>query len=497
MSLDPFLQAYDEALAEDAVSLSSEENVARYRAPSLRRWLFWLGYLKQLKELPEVDAALLRAIAQFQDDAGYASNSDLDTCWMQVRQFVIVERESGESGWLEAQSKAHSPAVKRALFLRLHMLGIVDPAPGVGIDEKELARGVNNFCVAAYCLGHALDPRNRFEVHQAILGQDVLIERLKRFGGKHALRYSSAWDSPERKRAQLLAFTLVDGCARVELWLAGYNTRFQGRGSLRSDTPNSSTLATALQQFWKDQPAELRPQGYKSEKRPQPEFFQRVALLSNTAPKEPDFVLEEDIEIAEQLRDSRFRSEIRRSYRSIVEVIFDGAKRAINWMWNLFKRATNSLLQKARNLARLLKVKALALADAVATVVKAVACALKYLFASQMPGSDPGQMIVRHRFDFDYDLFLDETASPDKVARISRILALSGEVLGYSLQFLALLGRIVARLLSRVATPIGWLGAIVAISRLKSLFDDSFSLRQNMAYLTESYRELEAVRLYD
>lgn len=472
MSLDKFEESFNSAIKKGLVPVSHEDYIEQTRIPSLRRWLHWLGYLRRDNGKAKIDPILVRGLEQFAIDAEIElkSNADdnafIEQLWNPVREHTAFEREVGPE-FIEESLESHNAAAKRAVHLRLFALGMCTEPPGEKMKLKNLKKGWENFKTAAYSLLLLDDLKEGKTAFQVLFNQDMILKQLGDDRESYNVRKPSSWSEKEKECIEKLVRKFLTGVARVELWLRGYDTGIATRQTDLTDGDNHPTLAVAMRHFWKDQKREnCRPANQW--KTVDWLLFNTLLRLDGEAERRQQ---SEDSEAESLLEDSLHNSKslkkLRKTYRSIFTVIWDGIKRATSWLFSLFRRTADALKQGIRNLARCIKKRVMQVAPAFTYMVKGLGISFGYLFKKRLPGSNPKLMVVEHDFDFDMKLYVDEAASDRSIQVFTNILRLMSRLLELSLDFLRMLLGFFKRVIRGTFTALGWFGAVLALFRFK------------------------------
>ena len=498
MSLGAFDDSLTQALDEGIVQDSPEDNLEQSRVPVLRRWLHWLGYLGSDNGKARTDDELIKGLKRFATEANIVLlNSEdpaalISLLWEPVRDHVSFERDDSPN-FITSSYSALNDAARRAVTLRLFAFDLFPEVPGKKLKLKRIGKAWMQFRKAAYSLLLLEDITDEDAALKLLFNQETILQQLGSTTDVFKLRKPSEWSKNEKLEIVDLAKRFIAGAAGVELWLRGYDTGIVTRQTKKTDGGNRPTIPVAMRHFWKDQS--------KEDIRPADEwetldglFFQTLIkldqpVLEQTSTQEVASLLDEVLKKPENVR------ELKKSYRSVLTVIWDGFKRAASWLFNLFKRTANALMQGIRNLARWIKKGAMQVASVVGYIMKGIKMSMTYLFRKTLPGSDPDTVVIQHDFDFDLNVYVSANAPPELISKFIKYYSLMVDLFEVSFEFLSKLFSLFRKVIRGVTTALGWLGIVLALRKLKDLFSVSKELVQRTKELIGLYEEVRILKV--
>lgn len=496
MNAAAFDASLEKAIKEKLIPSSPEEAISPGEIITLRRWLHWLGYLTRdnAKGAPdeELKSGIERLILERSTTSSTNSNPiDLAKTHREVRELVAFERDKTPLFLNGSDDTRKQPVTQRAVWLRLFALGLTPNHPAEKIDEKAIDKGLSNFCKVAICIEIPSKDNRDSNLLEQLFDLDSLSQTLGKQSKNFVFNIPSSWSAKQKREAKQLLKNFVAGVARVELWLRGYNTGIATRHTTTIDLTRSPTLKVALEKFWLDQPKSKRPPIHNRSKL-SPNIFRNF----NEKPEEPasrELNISIDLSIEEALQNRKAIKTLKKQYRSLIHIVWDGLKRLVSWTIRLLRRAANSLFQKFRNLARLIKSGIQKAHSFIGHVIKGLSYGLGFFFKRFVKGSHADFAIIHHDIEFDMNILVNESSDKRYLRFLTGNLAILADLLACSLFFLRELVKLFIRIAKRSATALGWLGAVLAIYRLKGLIDSSRTLAQKSKLLETRFKETESI----
>lgn len=442
---------------------------------ALRSRLIALGYLgiKDNRDLDQADPRFAKAVRRFQRDVGDPQIL-LDgwagpVTWRAMQCLVSFEDKQEPLHWPIETDYANSPAVARAAYLRLWVMGFfgdwkrhrlrrgVDPT----LKNPACRQAYKKFWQFAEALGLAVPPPERqLKFSRESLGclfdHDGIVAAL---GGD---RYDRVNGFTEQ----------LEAIARIELWLHGLDcepgpperSRHRrgppGKGRRRFRVVGHNT---AIQDFWKaNDPDRSHPDGVNREL-----FAEFARGLEEPRPSELQY--DAAISKIDQL-DEDERNALEERLSGLASLIWDGMKRLVKSLWRLIRGAIRSVGTMLKNLARLVARESRRFFHLVVRAVDVVQGGVDYLQHTIYPRTMPQPVVIGRGADFDHDLLI----APGRVEH-------AGAPLLYYRQFAAcfragciIIGEllhalrgVVAMATGSLAGPVSWLRALLALGKLR------------------------------
>jgi hypothetical protein len=462
------------------------------RIRTIRSRLACLGYLGHDSGLPIIDPLLIHAIKKFQHDAGLTEDGWVGRqTWHALQELVSFESPSNIARWFAGTSA--SPALERAIALRLHVLGLTDTL--TFNDPDKLAAGLHRFQTVAAFLhlpGQDIRPEVCIETIALLFNQDLLVESL------------AGVQSPLPRENDHPLFSFVACVAKVELWLAGYDVTPDGykkkeffqaaprkrKGRKQQLMPmrqslllsDDSRLFTALTTYWqdhgKDKEGPLLAQRFTGEF---PAFFRMIsaairAQKSLSESEKSAMIYHVVAKQPEQLE------AIWQTAQSLGGQMWDGMGRVSGWLHNLTRQPGGKAVGIGKNISRLVYHQAMTAYDIARQALQAFPALLDRIFQRQWQGSDPRHIMMGHDMDLDFKVYINTQGDQEKITQF-----IDG-VEQTSASF-ATACRIIAAYLSTLSSFIrqgrtGWAGLILTllqVSQSVNLLGSQLAARSDFA----------------
>ena len=425
-------------LTIDADDLEEAPPDTEARIRSVRDRLRRLGYpLPRLADPAEGawTADVSATLARFGFEAGlptpdFASGELTALEWDALQQLFSFEYPLKVSAWFDG-AQASIP-LRRAVRLRLSVLGF-GTAPGPA-DFEPAASALADFADVAFHLGvtpaplpTALTP----DFAATLFAHDDLVERLSQCADRLA-----AISFFSRHRAEDFLVCV----AKIELWLFGYNVAPDGTADLTTHDvhgpretmfaqPNAT--ANAIASFWSEtQPQDgalhLGTLGVSAIPAQIPALLARmVALHRDSADRLPQDhasdTLVAQIEAQLATRPSLW-TDIKNAADRMVNVLFDGIRRAFSWVHHLFTQAWDAATTATYNLWRAIHHFMGSAAFNLRRALAAMQAGLSFMIQPTHASTPVGSAIMARHFVGNAYLLVDPAASSTEVVAFGRSL---------------------------------------------------------------------------
>ena len=442
---------------------------------ALRSRLIALGYLgkKDNRDLDEADPRFAKAVRRFQRDAGDPEIL-LDgwagpVTWRALQCLVSFEDRQEPQHWPIETDYASNPAVARAAYLRLWVMGFFDDW-----KRHRLRRGIdptlkNPACRQAYKrfwqfateLGLAVPaPERQREFSQECMGclfdHDGIVAAL---GGD---RYDHINGFTEE----------LEAIARIELWLHGFDCEPgpPERRSYRRGPPGKGRRrvrvvgdSAAIEEFWKaNDPDRSHHSGVSRELFAE---FSRDLDAPRPSAEQYDAAIRE----IDQL-DEDGRQGLEERLAALASLIWDGMKRLVKSLWRLIRGAIRSVETMLKNLARVVARESRRFFHLVVRAVDVVQGGVDYLKHTIYPLTLPQPVIIGRGGDFDHSLLIapggvGQVGGPllyyRRFAAVFRAASIIIGVLLFALR------TVVSMASGSLAGPVSWLRALLSLGKLR------------------------------
>jgi len=450
------------------------------RIKTIRNRLANLGYLPKDSGRPFLDEELEQAIRWFQQEADLAVDGWVGgQTWTALQELVSFENPSNLLRWFRGgQIKA---ALKRAIGLRLFVLGLMENAPASHPADPTDGMAAFGRVWQILNLGPVTSRASiSLEWVGRLFDQDGLIDRLA----------SAKVPQTLQERQSIHGFIL--NVAKIELWLAGYKVRPTGYDlqprSKGDDKSNSniwmisSSMTTylrlkknmrfykALVSFWQDHEAKndqvkmLTVEFMKTF----PRFFQMIAneILTNAA-MTPS---EKQAEIEGILK--KYPKQVPAIWdhvRKMGNRVWDGIRRVWGWLKNLIKSGVKKVITLGSNLSRLIYDYALSAYSVVSNVLKSFGAVIRSITNPVVDGSDPKHIVMFHDNDFDFRVAVNSSAEPTVVRALASKVRKQTRMFVFTCHVLSIVMSITLTVIRSGMT--GYIGLIFAMVRSKKQLD--------------------------
>ncbi|MDJ0710721.1 MAG: hypothetical protein QNJ14_10035 [Woeseiaceae bacterium] len=470
MDIAALSQALDAGVEEGVLPDEGDRQALEIR--TARTWLFMLGYLKRNNESGNEDGDFRVGLEAFRSETGIAGTGDGLTghalSWL--KRLVCFDASAAVEGFdiaVDARFAglpASSPAIARAVTLRLYALDLLDVPPRFSERSDELRararKGIASFAriYSLLAMGN-ISPELETETVTALFDTEPLLEKLRSNTGATTVAHPAGSGRRTKEHNREAVKHFVRALARIELWLVGYLSRPRKKMWPR-DNANRS-LPAAMRAFWRDQPEEARPPKRELE-HVDGRFFDRLRDIVADA-GESD-VIENDRLQTELLSNGELASAVKSETKNLGARLLDGIRRAARFVFGWLRKRLRKLIALARNLASLLVSRTRLVFDSVREIVYALRDSWRFLFADPVPGSDFNHLLIMHDRDFDFVLFRNDRADPREVHAIGRNLGLMARLFAVCWRFVDKLLQAVIALARRSGIG-GWFGVLMVLSK--------------------------------
>ena len=240
----------------------------RRRTIAMQLWL--LGYLEEDPDdgNASISSSILRdALREFQGEAGIAppeaDSPDAidDETWFALNELVTFEGMEGTAlteerlreRWFEGEQPR--PALRRAVQLRLFVLGLRDEGPGTELGPLTPDTLTPLFWInLLFGLGdRILSQRYGPEALALLFDQDRFVEALSGAGRDEEFQIRRP-ESLSKARARRLAQSFIVNVAKIELWLLGFDVSPDGKTDYSvsglGGRARKTEMQEALEEYW-------------------------------------------------------------------------------------------------------------------------------------------------------------------------------------------------------------------------------------------------------
>ena len=345
--LGQFDKILDEAKAKGIVHSSPNNERETYdvesqriRIQTMASRLFLLGYLADKIEPEDIEENLERiksAVMEFQKEAGLKpDNWAGDITWHAMDEIVSFESDLSDDHWFQGReiNQASEKAIHRGIQLRLWSLGLCEKKPGTDFITLEPSCLSDFEAIAKILMLVPLDYEAGFNKQTIRLLYDQ--ERFVRFLAQRASddKKSFRLNIEEEKEKEKLAERFIVNCAKIELWLLGYNVKINGKNDFEKNKGND--LYSAMKNYFINFQGINAAEAEELSERITPLFFN--GILADSEEKEKQELPDASLLITREINSEE---EINNAWEFIKSKglrLWDGLKRIWGWIKRIGSR---------------------------------------------------------------------------------------------------------------------------------------------------------------
>lgn len=345
-------KARDKGVVSDT-PLNEEETYdlekQRIRIQTIASRLWLLGYLPRKYKPDRIDNKLEKikeAVGWFQREAGLKEDTWVgDITWYALDQLVSFESQIVENQWFSnGRIKASCErAVQRAVQLRLWSLGLYERKPNRnfnGLKDEALKRFGDILRIFIIKPSYFIAGLN-LETIRLLFNQDILTDVI---ASRKSVNNSNAFDLNLPQHSTLkkaLAQKFIVNCAKIELWLLGYDVAIDGRNDFLLS--EGSDLQRAIIDFYIQFGSKTQKQARVMSKSITPELFTEIAASNKIS----DEYNEDDVseEIAAEVKTEQDIDEAYGYVKKKGLRLWDGIKRLWRWIKRIGKKVISFIKQ--------------------------------------------------------------------------------------------------------------------------------------------------------
>jgi hypothetical protein len=460
------------------------------RICTIRTRLYLLGYLKRDNHSPRIGDRLKSAIHRFQIEAGLEADSWVGRqTWTALQELVSFEHPSNLDKWFaEGPLK---PALQRAIKLRLFVLGFLPSKQTHNKDKLQTA--LEKFVAVAGILKlhhRPLHPGLVFETINVLFDQDALAAQLGRTG-QNFMKYRPA-DISEKVAGRLIhKFTVC--CAKIELWLLGYDVPLDGRAKF--DTPGRTEIHSylparyptfhAFYSFWLQNGLSKK----KARKRAVDVtgfFFGTLLDLQQKGNRIADANQSEQLYQVLVKEKKNMLDRVWEQIKTIGSRIWDGLKRVWRWLKSIIKGVAKKIGVWVKNIARLAYQYALNAFPIARRLIDITKATVSFLVRKTLKDSDINHIVISRDHDYDYRLYVNPGNNRDKTKATLTEFYRQAYLFNIGMRVLGILASTLVTVIKSVPLGGGWFGLVLALLKI-------YTPLKKLSNLLEEERTLMAV----
>lgn len=438
------------------------------RVLTIRTRLYLMGYLSRNNKSSKTDKKLKEAILNFQAEAGLKQDSWVGRkTWTALQELVSFEHPSNLEKWFN--NNGVSPALVRAAKLRLFVLGFLPSKQSK--DETKLKEALKKFSLVSGILNLHHEPVTSdlsLKTLKVLFDQDNIVNALAGMKESFTARLPN---DISKKEAAVTVKRFIICCAKVELWLLGYQIPLDGNAKFVAPSridynPFNYPVYHALFTFWQEQ-GQSRKYAQQHSEKITGHFFSALQDIQSEGESIDEPNLSEKIyQELIKVENKEITRQVWNHIKLLGSRIWDGIKRVWRWMKSLFSKIVKKLTTWAINAARLVYQYAVNAFPVLKKISKVTAATFSVLFNWNFPDSDIQHLVISRDLDFDYNLYLNPARDTKKVLQILEKLSSQTSLFNTGAQILAFLLRTLIYLIKNIAAAGGWFGLILAIVKI-------------------------------
>lgn len=455
MSLNPpdfDFSGFDSAIGRNIIpGLDSADQKLRI----FRRRLFWLGYLEEEGEELS-DQVLAEALSEFQNDAGLATSGKPDKATFDALDaFVAFEPNVRSCAFLKSLPD-NNTVLNKARQLRLRSYGLVPKRSSSRQIEQSISL-FNSLCYSLYIPGIKQNMKVR-DLDEFIFNLDKLTMTLQGDESGIKIRIPPRFRTGKtvKNKFKVKIKNFVYHLASIELWLSGYPVR------LNKLNTTSDNFQKALKTFWSDAPERTKPPK-KYRKIASFAFFKRINELQKVSPD--DERTEQKI-LSRLEADNIYREEIQKQSLNFVGRLYDGIKRAIKVVFDLFKRGLKLATSLLKNSARWFVSSANKIYQGIKTIFKAARVGMMFVKNDNDMWNDSRHIVIRKNIDFDHQIYINIKGDSKEQNKMLRRYELAASLFSVALQGIGAIWKVLSKLIRLFSGVASWFLALWSLLKL-------------------------------
>jgi hypothetical protein len=298
--------------------------------------------------------------------------------------------------------------------------------------------------------------------------------------GENFMKYRPA-EIGEKAAGQLVDRFAVC-CAKIELWLLGYEVPLDGRAKF--DTPGISEIHSylparyplfhALYSFWCEND-KRKKKARERAVRVTGLFFARLLQLQRQGERVADTNQSEQLfEVLVKEKQNVLES-VWEQIKTIGSRIWDGLKRVWRWLKSIFRGAVKRIGAWVKNMARLVYRYALNAFPIACRLIDITKETVSFLVHKTLKDSNVGTIVINRNRNYDYRLYVAPEHNRDKMRTSLTAFYRKAYFFSIGMRILGIIGSTLMRVIGSVPLGAGWLGFILALlkiyTQLKKLSD--------------------------
>lgn len=314
----------------------------RIRLQTIASRLWLLGYLPRKishKNIHRKIDNIKSAVVQFQKDANLKQDNWVgNKTWYALDELVSFESDFSFNKWFTDTgiNQEVSNAVHRAIQVRLWSLGLYRRRPNKDFQplKKSDLKSFENILKIFLIKNDRFNADLNYDTLKVLFNQDVLTNAIVKRASKRKNSFLLKLPGKNKKNRRNLAHKFIVNCAKIELWLLGYEVKIDGKNDF--ELSKESDLYIAISSYYQQFGNHKKSEADKMAERITPKLFEGIGAANEIG---DDYGTDDASE--EIINEIKTKSDIDNALNYIKDKgmrLWDGAKRLWRWIKKIGKR---------------------------------------------------------------------------------------------------------------------------------------------------------------
>lgn len=314
----------------------------RIRLQTIASRLWLLGYLPRKiahKNIHKNLDNIKSAVVQFQRDANLKQDNWVgNLTWYALDELVSFESDFSFNKWFtDAGIKPEvSNAVHRAIQVRLWSLGLYRKRPNKDfqlLKKSDLKNFENILKIFLIKTSHFNADLN-YDTLKVLFNQDLLTNAIVKRASKGKKSFLLKLPAGKKDIQRNLAHKFIVNCAKIELWLLGFEVKIDGKNDF--ELSKESDLYVAISNYFQQFENHKKPKADKMAERITPTLFEGIGAANEIGDDHGTDDASEEI-----IKEIKTKSDINKALNYVKNKgmrLWDGAKRFWRWIKKIGKK---------------------------------------------------------------------------------------------------------------------------------------------------------------
>ena len=317
-------------------------NSQRIRIQTIASRLWLLGYLPRKirpEKIPEKLDDIKEAVGRFQKDADLKQDNWVgDKTWYALDELVSFESDTTYSQWFAngAIKPEAENAVHRAVQLRLWCLGLYPNKPDkkFRLLKDDALKSFGNILKIFLIRKGVFKSGLNYETLKILFDQDLLTNAIARRSSPGKKSFLLKITNGDREKQKNLAQAFIINCAKIELWLLGYEVEIDGINNYQYTA--GSSLYKAMEHYYQHFENLTKARAGHLASQITPAFFEGISTANDIVVSYDSDDLSE--EVAKEFSTARAVDEAWSYLKNKGMRLWDGLKRIWRWIKKIGKK---------------------------------------------------------------------------------------------------------------------------------------------------------------